>query len=258
LWSLLERILTLPQQSFEERLSALVHASLWGNRMDLSYAASQAHGTHTNDDDLLVNDASAVVRHLLDTSGDIHVIADNTGTELAMDLVLADALLADKANKVIIHLKMHPTFVSDATAPDVLTLIDTISSYAQNDEASTFGGRLYQAFEVGRLRLAQDFYWNSARLLWDMPPHLADVFRRAALVIIKGDANYRRMVGDLPWDPETPFAAVTDYFPAPLLALRTLKSDLIVGLPAGLTGRLDLTDSQWRTNGRRGLIQFRS
>ena len=75
-------------------------------------------------------------------------------------------------------------------------------------------------------------------------------------MIFKGDANYRRHVGDALWQPETPFAEVTAYFPAPLLALRTLKSDAIVGLPPGLAERLDGEDAHWRVNGRRGVAQF--
>jgi uncharacterized protein with ATP-grasp and redox domains len=256
LWERIEEVVSSVDQPFEERLLKLVYAALWGNRMDLSYKASQSHGTKSAEDDLLVDGAAAVVRHLLDHHGDIHMIIDNTGTELAMDLALADGLLQLADNRVIIHPKMHPTFVSDATASDILTLIDKIQGQT-NSSVRHFGDRLHQAFETRRLRFAPDFYWNSTRLLWDMPPHLVNAFKTASLVIIKGDANYRRMVGDSLWPPETPFATVTDYFPAPLLALRTLKSDLVVGLPSGLVEHLDLSDPHWRTNGRRGLIQFR-
>ena len=78
----------------------------------------------------------------------------------------------------------------------------------------------------------------------------------ARLVISKGDAHYRRAVGDALWAPETPFSRVTSYFPAPLLALRTLKSDPIVGLPGGVAERLDLEDPRWRVNGRRAVASL--
>ncbi len=90
-----------------------------------------------------------------------------------------------------------------------------------------------------------------------MPPRFGRLFRDAALVIIKGDANYRRMVGDALWPADTPFTDVTSYFPAPLLALRTLKSDPVVGLPAGMDEKLNGLDARWRVNGRRGVIQFK-
>jgi uncharacterized protein with ATP-grasp and redox domains len=257
LWELIERTLSLQDTPFGERLLSLIYAALWGNRIDLSYAASLAHGTTSSNEDLLVDDSAAVVKHLTETTGDIHIIVDNTGSEMAMDLALTDALLENENNRIIIHPKMHPTFVSDATAPDVLTLIERMAMH-QTAVVSTLGERLSHAFESGRLILAPDFYWNSTRVLWDMPPHLVEVFRVAALVIIKGDANYRRMVGDVLWPPDVPYATVVDFFPAPLLALRTLKSDVVVGLPTGLDQRLDETDPAWRVSGRHGLIQFRA
>src|SRR5258705_413727 len=58
-------------------------------------------------------------------------------------------------------------------------------------------------------------------------------------------------------EPDVPFADVTDYFPAPLLALRTLKSDAVVGLKTGLEEQLDKEDARWRVNGKRGVIQFK-
>jgi hypothetical protein len=52
-----------------------------------------------------------------------------------------------------------------------------------------------------------------------------------------------------------PFSTVMAYFNAPLLALRTLKSDPIVGLPSGLATSLEGIDPDWRVNAQRGLIQ---
>jgi len=41
--------------------------------------------------------------------------------------------------------------------------------------------------------------------------------------------------------------------PAPLLALRTLKSEPIVGVSAAAAGALDAADPSWRVNGRRAV-----
>ncbi|MEO8608070.1 MAG: damage-control phosphatase ARMT1 family protein [Chloroflexota bacterium] len=256
LWTLLEKALAPEGETPEQKLKRLIQDDLWGNRIDLSFAAAQAHGTSVGSDDLLVDDSEAVVQHILSSSGDFHLIADNTGTELAMDLVLIDALLTQPDNRVFLHLKMHPTFVSDATVPDVRHLTEKIMVHPR-PTVQALGVRLERAFQDGRLRFAPDLYWNSTRVLEDMPTHLVNVFHSAILTIIKGDANYRRMVADRLWSPSTPYAFVTSYFPSPLLALRTLKSDMIVGLPSGMAERLDSEDPQWRINGRRGLIQFR-
>ena len=43
-------------------------------------------------------------------------------------------------------------------------------------------------------------------------------------VIFKGDANYRRMLGDRKWDIHTPLTAILHpWAPTNLIALRTLK-----------------------------------
>ncbi len=257
LWQTLDQALTVREQrdlSVEERLAAMIELALWGNRIDLSYAVAAAHGSHRADGDLLVDDRDKAVARLLRAPGTVHILIDNAGTELATDMALTDLLLDGFADRIIFHLKLHPTFVSDAIVPDVLSLLDRFES--GGDPTRRLAARLRVAFSAGRWRFAPDGYWNSSRFLWDMPPHLAQGFQGASLVIVKGDANYRRLVGDALWPPETPLGEVAGYFPAPLLALRSLKSDTIVGLPEGLAARLDAVDTAWRSNGQRGLIQF--
>ncbi|MAS36533.1 MAG: hypothetical protein CL610_21190 [Anaerolineaceae bacterium] len=253
LWELLETALAVDGQP-EDKLAAMLEFALWGNRVDLSYALAASHGNHIADDDLLADEHERVVERLLSRRGTVHVIADNAGTELAMDLALLDTLLTDQiAHRAVLHLKLHPTFVSDAMVPDVLKFIDMTRDHGP--AASAFGDRLRAYLEEGRLRLAPDAYWNSTRFLWDLPPRLVRLFTNSQLAIIKGDANYRRMVGDAIWPPETSLQDVADFFPCPLLAMRTLKSDPVVGLPAGLADKLDTVDDQWRVNGRRGVLQ---
>ncbi len=255
LWSQLETAL-LPVTDPQERLKTLLGYALWGNRVDLSLPQIAAQGSAATAEDLLSDDREPAVARLLSTPGAVHIIADNAGTELTMDCVLMDALLEDPARQIVYHVKMHPTFVSDTTVPDMLALISMLETSPRNPQFQALGQRLRLALEAGRLRLAPDFYWNSPRFAWQLPAHLARWFSSSALVISKGDANYRRLLGDAIWPPETPFADVVNYFPAPLLALRTLKSDPIVGLAPGMAAALDGVDPKWRYNGRRGIIQY--
>jgi hypothetical protein len=255
LWFLLDQALAVEGVA-EDKLSALIEFALWGNRIDLSHALSASHGSDIQDDDLLVDERDLVIERLLTGAGPAHLIADNAGTELAMDLVLLDALLTNGiVEETFLHLKMHPTFVSDAIVADVLAFINHLENGGHGPAAQGLGQRLRQALETGQLRLAPDSYWNSTRFLWDLPPRLAQLFQRSRLAIIKGDANYRRMVGDALWPADTRLLAVAGFFPCPLLALRTLKSDAVIGLPPGLAEKLDTIDDQWRVNGRRGVLQ---
>ena len=106
------------------------------------------------------------------------------------------------------------------------------------------------------MRIAPHLFWNGPASLWELPEPLRAELGGARLVILKGDAHYRRATGDALWAPETPFASVTSYFAAPLLALRTLKSDPVVGLAPGVAQRLDAADPRWRVNGRRGVASL--
>lgn len=90
-----------------------------------------------------------------------------------------------------------------------------------------------------------------------MPADLAEEFGGLTLTIMKGDLNYRRLVGDRAWPPTTPFAEVTAYFPGPVAALRTLKSDVVTGVDAAALSSLEASGGDWRTGGTHGLIQAR-
>ncbi|MBE0695915.1 MAG: DUF89 family protein, partial [Anaerolineaceae bacterium] len=63
----------------------------------------------------------------------------------------------------------------------------------------------------------------------------------------------RRLLGDRHWPLDTPFAAVVSYFKPALLALRTCKSEIAVGISPD---RIPQDEEKWLSNGRWGLIEF--
>lgn len=241
---------------------ALLHHCVWGNRIDLSYTqVAEASGRQitlaTEQANLLVDDTGAVLSHLQPArpGGHLDFICDNTGTELLLDLVLADFLLRfDWASQVTLHVKAHPTFVSDAIPADVDL---TLASLKRRPETGpqALARRLQTYQKEARLRVQPDFFWNSPYFFWEIPPALRAQLAHARLVIIKGDANYRRLLGDSRWPTTVPAADAIPYFPAPFVALRTMKSDPVVGLKPGQAEALDAEDPEWRVNGRRGMIQ---
>lgn len=241
----------------EAQLTESFSRALWGNRIDLSYAAASVRGTVVGEDDLLVDESTDAVHQLLQGQGDVHVITDNAGTELSADMTLVDLLLNTFDDlRVALHVKQHPTFVSDATVPDVWRALAHF--HAQGGIYAQLSVRLKAAFDAGRLIICTHPFWTSSSFGWDMPASLAQTYREARLVILKGDANYRRFTGDAEWPPDTPFDDVLGYFPAPLLALRTLKSDPIVGLHPGQAEALDAHGSDWRVGGQYGVIQYKA
>jgi len=242
--------------SLRERLSHRLLHCLWGNRMDLSMKGALAQGTSASDKHLLSNDLPEVVDHLLNgDGGPVHLIMDNVGTEEAFDLLLADLLLAaGRAPTVTLHVKMTPVLVSDVLGDDIYWLLDVLET--QGGALARLAERLRDHLRDGRLRIVPDFYWNLDAPLRKVPPRLERSFADAALVVSKGDANYRRITNDALWPPEATLSDAAGPFPAPLLALRTLKSDTLVGVDPDTRARLDQQHDDWRTSGTFGVAQY--
>jgi hypothetical protein len=249
----------LPELPIAEQQDALLLAALWGNRADLGFLL-QAGGSATAGarvDHLLVDDR-ALLWSVLDRGepGTVIVVADNAGRELLPDLVLIDHLLArGLAAEVVLHVKPRPYFVSDAMLADVLAAVRRLS--AGPGEASAIGARLATVLAEGRLVIRADPFSVAPLPYHDLPDGLRAEFASATMTIMKGDLNYRRLVGDRDWPATSSFAESTSYFPGPVVALRTCKSDVVVGLSEPTLTALDATGTAWRTAGTYALIQAR-
>lgn len=255
LWELLREALAL-QGSLEERLARTLLLNLWGNRIDLSLSNVAAKGTGASGEHLLADHTESAVRDLLDGNGaPVHIIMDNAGTEQAMDFVLADLLLSERAaSHVILHVKMLPVLVSDVIPGDIRTMLEAMTS--RGGAVRRLAERLTRRIGDGRLSVVPDFVWNTDTRLWELPPRLQRGFDEAALVVGKGDVNYRRAGNDAIWPLETTLAQAVGRFPAPLLLLRTLKSDTLLQVSTERAAELDASEPDWRTNGTYGVIQY--
>ena len=243
------------------RFEQLFHASLWGNRTDLSYmVAAHLGGTansHAERENLLADDTAATWEWLrAKQPSRIAIMADNTGTELLMDLALIDFLLeAGLAAEVRLYLKPQPFFVSDAMAADVQAGLDALG--AGGEAARALAERTKDALVRHDLALIEHWFSATSLFYYQLPVDLLAELARVELVILKGDVNYRRLLGDAHWLSSAPYADAVSYFPAPLVALRTLKGEIITGLAPGQAERLAVDDPAWLVNGRRGVIQAR-
>ncbi len=252
------------EAGFQRALASLLSTDLWGNQVDLSLwpAGQENRPDHADLEKanafLLVDDMPEAIAQLSSIRRQparVDFLADNAGFELVVDLCLADFLLnSGAASSVRFHLKAHPTFVSDAMKND---LSATLSFLTASDQAPVWelGKRLQRALEENRLQLRDPFFWNSPLAMWKMPADMRLDLAEAGLVILKGDANYRRALGDRHWAPDTPIAGILSYFPAPLLMLRTLKSEVVAGLKPGQVEAMYQKDPQWMTDGRWGVVQ---
>jgi hypothetical protein len=248
----LDAYTALAERDPRDRRRALLYASLWGNQADLGFRATTAIAGRS----AVLADDSAAVWDLVDGPVDrpVIVVADNAGRELTADLALIDSLLETGTSAVELHVKPHPYFVSDATGQDVLATLDALAANPR-EQVQGLARRLRAALTGGRLRLRTHGFHALPTTYRRLPPELAKDFADAALVILKGDLNYRRLVGDREWDAATPFGDVVDYFPGAVAALRTAKSDLAVGIAPDRLAELEAGPPDWRISGTHAMIQ---
>ncbi|MGQ5638473.1 MULTISPECIES: damage-control phosphatase ARMT1 family protein [unclassified Streptomyces] len=243
--------------SEERRARALLHGSLWGNRADLGFRLSAEGAEAREPAPALVADDSEALCSLLPPEGTatLVLVADNAGRELVPDLLLLAHLLAEgRAARAVLHVKPYPYYVSDATTADVVDALQRLR--AAPGAAAGYARVLWSAMADGRLTVRAHPFSCAPLGYEEMPDDLRAEFAAATLTLFKGDLNYRRLVGDRLWPPTTPFPETTAYFPGPVAALRTLKSDVITGLPAATEAALVAAEDQrWRTAGTHALIQ---
>ena len=249
----------LAELSAAEQARSLLHGSLWGNRADLGFRLSDASAGAKEAAPGLVADDSELLWSLLPPSGTatLSLIADNAGRELIPDLLLIAHLLdRGRIRRAVLHVKPYPYYVSDATTADVLDALRRLTGAP--GAAASYGRILWAAMTDGRLTLRAHPFAAAPLPFADLPDDLRGDLAATTVTIVKGDLNYRRLVGDRRWPPTTPFADVTRRFPTPVAALRTLKSDVITGLDAGTEAALAAAEGQrWRTGGTHALIQVR-
>jgi hypothetical protein len=224
-----------------------------------------------------------------------HLILDNAGTELLMDLCLADWLVArGLCDSVVLHAKSYPWFVSDVVEYDIWWLIEELnkcplsSAQLSNEELSTLQWASVtwrSRLETKQWTIRAHPFWTTALPFSHLPEVAGDLYsflcgqqvtalheesHLPLMWIFKGDLNYRKLVYDCAWPDYTiPFeealgalGASTKQWPTsqpqpPLIALRTCKSDVIVGVES--RDKLEEIDcaggSDWLINGKWAVAQ---
>lgn len=241
-------------------LIQLTDAALWGNQVDLSLWPA-THGERAapelDPSRFLLDERPLAIQTLGERIPPIiDIVLDNVGSELIADLLVADMLIrSDLASKVRLHAKQYPVFVSDATARDVA---ETLHRMAVDTDRHLRGAgeRLRVEVDIERLVVLSHPYWVSPLGWRQRPDDLDTLLEGSGLVVVKGDANFRRLVDDRHWDFSTPLATAVGSAPAPILALRTLKSEVAAGLEAAAVDRAATADPDWLQNGRWAMAGF--
>lgn len=249
--------------SIPETLIDWLTIDLRGNQNDLSLwpagANSSRHApAQLSHETILIDQSPAIAQALIHPEhplARVDWLLDNAGFELVCDLALADFMLSKKiVQQVALQVKAYPTFVSDALIKDLLSTISFLGTQ-ENQPCIDLARRLYTHLDERRLLTSDHAFWNSPLPQWQMPADLRASLSQADLILAKGDAHYRRLLGDLHWPYTTPFKEVVCYPPRPVAALRALKSEIIVGLKSGQAEQMQTRDPHWLSDGHWGIIQ---
>jgi len=238
---------------------------------------------------ILKDDQEVIWNQLKSLRGDrIDFVLDNSGFELFTDLVFADFLVTytPYVSKVVFHPKLIPWFVSDVTPVDFKDTFKVlgdptffpadIGSEIEHKHLDYMVSRWNSYLEKGifSLSVSQETplgggtlnakvaeYWTTGRPYWDMETEAPELFASlvsSGLVIFKGDANYRKLTGDVRWPAWTSFGTALGPLAGcfPLVSLRTIKADVVVGVDKAVAERLDKNEERWRFSGRYALVSF--
>ncbi|KAJ4367005.1 Hairy/enhancer-of-split with YRPW motif protein 2 [Neocucurbitaria cava] len=250
---------------------------------------------------ILVNDLSKAFKILTAAKKEgkkerrVDIVLDNAGFELFVDLILAGYLLASGlATTIVFHPKSIPWFVSDVLPADFGALLSALAnsqnfygSLSDDDQAAgkapvpltdAENANLQFLFQhwasmhgEGQFVLRPNIFWTAGGSYWRLPqsePELYEDLKESELVIFKGDLNYRKLTADAAWQATTPFTdAIGPMGPGSgirVLALRTCKADVVVGLPEGEDERIkamaggggDSGARKWAWSGKWAVVQL--
>ena len=162
------------------------------------------------------------------------------------------------AKKVVLHLKPCPFFVSDATIDDFSKLVSALTKNGKNTELLDF-------ISKKKIEAWTNDFWVEPYYFDKMSGDLKNHFDKSDFVIIKGDLNYRRLVGDFNTHCANKKKSSIKKVETlkkrclfknklkkniPLVAPRVLKSDVFVGIDTVFEAIGRNSDSQFKTDGK--------
>lgn len=203
-------------------------------------------------------------------------VTDNCGSELYSDILIGLLLLEKFGYKEVRYqVKELPIFVSDTIMTDVCRMINGWKEGDKQYSPMRHIKPTLKGNDVGdKYVVALD---GNKSLVFESHQewHLPDLFNKTNhelfgdeekgnferwneeevdLVIVKGDMNYRRLVGDRNYDIYDMLEEKVSYVGKPLLVLRSLKSNVFM---AGSRAKdIQYVDPDWKISGKCGEIHF--
>ncbi|CAJ0591440.1 unnamed protein product [Cylicocyclus nassatus] len=220
----------------KEVLEGFLKMCLWGNKCDLSLTCgevtmknSPVEAARLLDEFILCNDFKVAIDSFFlnlkpnkKGSRELHIVLDNAGRDF--EWILGE-----------------------------LNKLDGV--YQQMYQ------KLSERVKKNELVFRDHRFWTYFHPYCEMNTVARDLYEtltEASIIIFKGDLNYRKLISDREWPYETPFKeALCGFLPAPIFALRTLKNEVVVGLPEDVAERMrQKPDRNWMVTGDYGMAEL--
>ncbi|XP_022232509.2 LOW QUALITY PROTEIN: damage-control phosphatase ARMT1 [Drosophila obscura] len=260
-----------------ESFSKLMRINLWSNHYEIQLNAYvfQEDEEYSDldvltrvadlDRNLLVDDSILVWNCLMKAKGSpeivVDFVCDNGGFELFTDMLLIEYLVANGlATLVRLHVKAIPWYISDVNSSDIEWTIHYLIGHS-DELLSALGRKWARLFNDGKIIIApKSHFWTGPQpyfVMVDSDQDLYKLLSGGSLAIFKGDLNYRKLMGDYIWDSTEDFiTCLRGFRPCNICAMRTVKCEVICGLPEGKSDALLRSDPQWMISGNYGVIQY--
>ncbi|MBR2027137.1 MAG: DUF89 family protein [Alistipes sp.] len=249
----------------DESARWLLHCCLSSNSSDLSQLDVNKVLKSVQ---LALNDSDKFdkyINDIKDEDGIVHYIVDNSGIELYADILLGGYIL-NKTNitEINYHVKKVPIFVGDTTIndeakiDDVSPVVDLLKDIDLFNDAIVDNSPHAYTYTVNGCKKTLRFTFEDT---WSQPNEFDSSKEFEAwskdenvkLIVLKGDMNYRRLVGDRLYDLGDTIEKKIRYVNRPILILRSFKSSVILDVEEKKQKRWK---PNWRTCGEFGIIQF--
>ncbi|ODQ61408.1 hypothetical protein WICANDRAFT_61966 [Wickerhamomyces anomalus NRRL Y-366-8] len=291
-YKLTEEVNSIDEQTKQILFNEFAEISLWGNATDLSLLATAtlediksiqgAEARKKSEANILDNDLDEAWKQLTTSKDEVKrvdFVLDNAGFEVYTDLIFALFLLDLKlTDEVVFHTKDIPWMVSDVNIKDFYILLADLKNTTlfpeHRKELDHFINKIEYFNNNGTLQLRTSPFWTLDLDFWNIDPKEVEFggakvhkdLSDSSLVIFKGDMNYRKLTGDRRWPSTTTFAESIGPLASnglKILALRTIKADVLVGLQEGVYDQVgDFWEKDhdsrlsWLSSGKYAVISY--
>lgn len=202
----------------------------------------------------------------------INILTDNFGVEFLADIIMGYYFILKKGKntkiEVIYNVNELPIFVSDVSHNDETLLFDTLNEFVKDNKYyKELLNDIQSLITENKLLFKPDFFWNMpvyyntiVKPEYKKAGYLSEIkniFCGTDLLIVKGDLNYRRLVGDRNYNPQKDIKNCINYIKCPLLIIRSFKSNVtLLGKNYKEFIKNKRIEQDWQSNGKYGIIQY--